>query len=82
MFAKIIALATLAVIGSSYPLYKQCDSRWGSDKLGTSGQTICQAGCLMSSVAMVIADCGRSIGGAQATPKTLNTFLRNNGGYV
>ena len=41
MFANLIALATLAVIGSAYPLYKQCDSRWGSDKLGTSGSTIC-----------------------------------------
>ena len=82
MFSKLIALATLAVIGSTYPLYKQCDSRWGSDQLGTSSSTICKAGCLMSSVAMVISDCGRSIGGASATPKTLNTFLKNNGGYA
>ena len=82
MFAKLLALASVAAVVTSYPIYKQCDSRWGSDQLGTSSATICSAGCLMSSVSMVLADCGKSIGGAVATPRTLNTWLRNNGGYV
>ncbi len=82
MFAKLLALATIAAVGATYPLYKQCDSRWGSDRLGTSSDTICSAGCLMSSVSMVLADCGKSIGGAVATPKTLNAWLTKNGGYV
>ena len=82
MFAKIIALATIAVAASSYPLYKQCDSRWGSDRLGTSSNTICSAGCLMSSVSMVLADCGKTVDGTTSTPKSLNVWLRNNGGYA
>jgi hypothetical protein len=35
--------------------YKQCDSRWGGNELGTcSGTSICNAGCAMSSVAMIL----------------------------
>ncbi len=82
MFAKLLTLATLATVAITYPLYKQSDGRWGSDQLGTSRDTICSAGCLMSSVSMVVSDCGRSVSGQAATPKTLNAWLRNNGGYV
>lgn len=35
--------------------FKQCDSRWGGNRLGTCGLTVCQAGCAMSSVAMFLA---------------------------
>ena len=43
MFAKltIIAAAVLATLTSAYPLFKQCDSRWSNDQLGTSSKTIC-----------------------------------------
>ena len=82
MFGKLFAIATLALTATAFPLYKQCDSRWSSDRLGTSSSTICKAGCLMSSVSMVIADCGKSIDGATATPKTLNSWLTRNGGYA
>ena len=34
--------------------YKQCDSKWGNNQLGTCSQTICSAGCAMSSVAMIL----------------------------
>lgn len=34
--------------------YKQCDSRWANNQLGTCSQTICSAGCAMSSVAMIL----------------------------
>ena len=84
MFAKICALALICVatVQAGYPLYKQCDSRWGSDRLGSSSNTVCSAGCLMSSVSMVLNGCGRTISGAAATPKTLNNYLTNNGGYA
>ena len=36
-----------------YPLYKQCDSRWGSDIIVS--KTVCQVGCLMSSISMGLA---------------------------
>jgi len=77
---KLIPLALLLTLICSYnyPLYKQCDSRWGSDKLGTSPtQTICSAGCLMSSAAMALKGFGQEF-----DPKSLNIWLTNNGGYV
>lgn len=83
MFAKLCAIATLAAVTAAYPLFKQCDGRWASDALGTSGgKTICQAGCLMSSVSMVLNDCHKTINGGAADPKSLNSWLKVNGGYA
>jgi hypothetical protein len=73
VFALIVAVA----VSRTYPLYKQCDSKWGSEQLGTSSDTICKAGCLMSSVAMALAGIGKSY-----NPSTLNTWLKGHGGYV
>merc|ERR1711988_100318 len=61
----------------AFGTFKQCDSRWGSNKLGTSTNTICRAGCAMSCVAMILA--GR---GASVNPGTLNQWLTLNGGYA
>jgi hypothetical protein len=79
MHPKILVIALILIIAScrNYPLYKQCDSRWGSHELGTSSNTICKAGCLMSSVSMALAGCGKSY-----NPDTLNTWLKGHGGYV
>ena len=44
--------------------------------------TICEVGCLMSSVAMALAFNKVAINGAQADPATLNQWLRSNNGYV
>ena len=76
---KIISLAILVsiVLAYNFPMYKQCDSKWGSNALGTSSKTICQAGCLMSSAAMALSGIGKSY-----NPGTLNTWLKANGGYV
>lgn len=76
----IIVVLILAVVltARNYPLYKQCDSQWGSQKLGTSPtNTICSAGCLMSSAAMAL----KAIGSNQ-NPSTLNAWLIGHGGYV
>ena len=82
MIAKICALSVMLAAASAYPLFKQCDSRWANDKLGTSANTVCSAGCLMSSVSMVLNDCHKTVDGAAATPGTLTSWLRTNGGYV
>ena len=76
---QIIILSVLItlILCRSYPMYKQCDSQWGSTPLGTSSKTICQAGCLMSSAAMALSGTGHSY-----NPKTLNSWLINNGGYA
>ena len=59
--------------------YKQCDARWAQEALGTSTtNTICKAGCAMSSVAMYVATRGH--GGM--TPGSLNRWLLSHGGYA
>lgn len=77
---KIILLVLTFVslaCARSYPLYKQCDSRWGNEILGTSTNTICKAGCLMSSVSMALAGTGHNY-----NPSSLNTWLKDHGGYA
>ena len=73
----IVSLLFCTILARNYPLYKQCDSQWANDQLGTSSQTICQAGCLMSSAAMALTGTGHTY-----NPKTLNQWLKSNGGYV
>jgi hypothetical protein len=59
-----------------WTMYKQCDSQWSGQKLGTCSDTICSAGCAMSSVAMMLKTKGTS-----KDPSTLNSWLKSNGGY-
>eukprot|EP00049_Salpingoeca_infusionum_P026476 m.25860 g.25860 ORF g.25860 m.25860 type:complete len:187 (+) comp8775_c1_seq1:113-673(+) len=76
--AHLAPSALNATLGcSKWTLYKQCDSSWGNNKLGTSSNTICSAGCAMSSVAMML-----KTKGANYNPGTLNEWLKNNGGYA
>jgi len=60
----------------NYPLFKQCDSNWGSNGLGSSS-TICKVGCLMTSVCSALNGRGKS----SMNPGQLNTWLKSNGGY-
>ena len=57
--------------------YQQCDSEWGSNELGTGSETICTAGCAMSSVAMYLTTRGHHY-----TPGSLNVWLKDHGGYA
>ena len=75
-----VAVPETAVIPFQYPLYKQCDSKWGSDPMVS--KTICEVGCLMSSTSMAIAGKGIPIGGKPSNPGQLNAWLRNNNGCV
>ena len=81
MFAKIIAFASVIIATTAYPLYKQCGQSWSSDLMGSSGSNVCSKGCLMSSLSMVLNDCGRQINSKAANPGTLNAWLSANGGY-
>lgn len=60
-----------------WTMYKQCDSKWSGNQLGTCSQTICSAGCAMSSVAMML-----TTKGAKKDPGALNSWLKSNGGYA
>ncbi|KJE95642.1 hypothetical protein, variant [Capsaspora owczarzaki ATCC 30864] len=65
---------------SPYPLFKQCDPAWGDDLIDT--ETICQVGCLMSSISMAIHGWQIKINGTSSNPQSLNNFLRANNGYI
>ncbi|HEX2270065.1 MAG TPA: hypothetical protein VHH35_11045 [Pyrinomonadaceae bacterium] len=57
--------------------FSQRDPRWSGDQLGTCpGTTIGSAGCAITAIAMSGA---RSV--TNFNPASLNTYLRNNGGY-
>jgi hypothetical protein len=80
MRKDILLLSVLLIVATSrtYPLYKQCDSRWASEKLGTHPtNTICSSGCLMSSASMALTAIGQSY-----NPGSLNAWLNGHGGYV
>jgi len=84
-FVTVLALACVVAVVSAAnktvridpPDWRQCDDRWGGDQLGTCTDTICSAGCAITSVSMFMAY--RGYGG---TPGTLNSWLRDNGGYA
>jgi len=59
------------------PDWRQCGSSWSDDQLGTCSDTICSAGCAITSVSMYMAY--RGYGG---NPGVLNAWLRDNGGYA
>lgn len=67
------------VVPTQYPLFSQCDPRWGNDTMNST--TICEVGCLMSSLSMVLNEKAILISGQAVTPQVLNAWLRDNGGY-
>lgn len=75
MALKVIILSTLIVLVfvKQYPLYKQCDQRWAWEQMGTSFYSICDAGSLLSSLAMASPK--------DYNPLTLNQWLKVNGKY-
>jgi hypothetical protein len=87
VFLAAVLVVTLAAVclatpvyQRTYPLYKQCDPQWGNDLI--VDETVCQVGCLMSSISMSLAGAQIDLpNGEHVDPGTLNTWLRNNGGY-
>ena len=83
---KSILFAALALLGtavSGYDLLRQCDSRWSSDILGTSGgKTICDLGGAVSSLAMILDDCDQDLYGFDVNPGSLNKWLKENNGFT
>ena len=77
-------LSANLTIPFEYPLFKQCVDEWGDDVMVT--KTICQVGCLMSSTSMGLAGTFIAIptedgDSVDANPGSLNTWLKQNGGY-
>ena len=61
--------------------WKQAGQPWSNVKMGNSGRTIGQIGCLVTSVAMLIAKSGVQTSVANFNPGTFVQFLNNNGGF-
>lgn len=74
-----LLLNVSATIPFEYPLFKQCNSTWGDDYMGT--KTICMVGCLMSSTAMALKGTDINIESSSSDPQTLNDWLIDNDGY-
>lgn len=47
------AYSTYPAVSLSVPSYKQSDSRWASIKIGSSGKTMSQIGCVTTAIAML-----------------------------
>jgi len=63
--------------------FYQCDSRWANIPLGTSSvDTICTAGCAMTSVCMALYKYNASVNNDICYPPNLNSWLNAHGGYV
>ena len=71
-----------------YPLFKQCDSRWGGNEMGVNGtgerSTICGEGCAMTSLAMVLnaLQVPYPFAPLLIDPGNFNAWLLGNGGYM
>jgi hypothetical protein len=80
------ALAAL-VLGAAatrpfvFPAYQQCDPKWGKTTIGTTNDTICAGGGLLTTIASAMAASGVMDNGAPTTPATLNAWLTKSGGY-
>ncbi len=70
--------STTEVSTNGVPLFAQGDSRWGSDWMGSSGKTIHQIGCAMTSTTMAL----NKTSGKSFTPKDMNKYLNSHGGYT
>ena len=79
-YANISDIITFHV--DKYPMYKQCDARWGSVVMGQNGETICDVGCLMTSITMGLAGTGIPIDNQTAIPPRTDHFLQSHNGFV
>ena len=57
--------------------YVQRDPEWAQDTIASSNETLARFGCMVCSLAMALDHYG-----IQVTPKSLNDYLKNNGGYT
>lgn len=73
--------ANLQAATGEFRSWKQYDSRWGSQRLGSSSDTMAESGCLVTAIAalMVRSGCADENG---VDPGKLCTYLSNNGGFT
>eukprot|EP00762_Andalucia_godoyi_P006328 ANDGO_05904.mRNA.1 hypothetical protein DDB_G0280271 len=82
VLASFLAIvAAVPVIPFVYPLYLQCDPRWGNNVMA-GNITICDSGCAMSCVAAYFHGRGILAGGKELDPSVFNVWLQTHKGYV
>lgn len=77
-----LAITFSQVLAFNPPHYCQRDPRWGRERLGAGPDTIHSGGCLMTSVASMLAGCGVKVNGQLPNPSTMNAWLKAHNGYV
>ena len=70
----------VAAMGA-FTSWKQTTSTWAGVPMGNSGRNIGQIGCLVTSIAMLIAKSGVQTNIPNFNPGTFVQFLNNNGGF-
>ena len=65
-----------------YAGWKQCGAPWSNIAMGTSGKNICNIGCLVTSISMLMAKSGVQTSIANFNPGTFVEFLNSNGGFA
>lgn len=74
--------ATCGTSTGAFANWKQYEGPWINVTLGSSGKTIRQIGCLVTSVSMLIAKSGVETKISDFNPGTFVEFLNKNGGFV
>ena len=69
----IFILSSLFHLSQSYAIFKQCDPKWGNDKVGLSFDIMCDKGNLPTTMAMILSP--------DYDPGTMNKWLTSNYGY-
>lgn len=75
--------SSTATSGSrNYHLYGQAQKEWAKDTMGANGGTLQAYGCTVTSIAMALRTAGVTVNTEDCTPKNLNQYLKDNGGYT
>ncbi|KNC54980.1 uncharacterized protein AMSG_10226 [Thecamonas trahens ATCC 50062] len=79
-----LSVARHVIPHDHWPMFKQCDPRWGNERLGDAGSpnTICQAGCAMTSTTMALAHFNTTVDKHGVNPGTVNSWLVKHGGFA
>lgn len=73
--------ANLQAATGEYRSWKQYDSRWSSQRLGSSSDTMAASGCLITAIATLMVHSG-CVDENGVDPGKLCTYLSNNGGFT
>ncbi|HOZ01266.1 MAG TPA: hypothetical protein PLG20_05585 [Candidatus Syntrophosphaera sp.] len=82
---RIIILSIIGMLffvtatAETFPWYSQGDQRWDGKRLGLSGDSIGNSGCVLSCLSMLL---NAEASNPRITPDILNDWLRKNGGFA